>query len=787
MKQKILAGLMLFALCIIPQSGWTAPRQHLTLGLVADETGGEMAEFLAMVHREINDLAGARYTFTLGGTKGGSINWNAEEALALYQKLAADPEVDLIVSLGVVSSSVITQADSYPKPVVAVGIIDPELQGVKRGDGNRSGVDNLTYIHFNRSMLRDLSLFHKLVPFKEVGIIFDPAVTDVLKKKKRSLAKAHDGKSGYRVVSSSMGVNEILAELDGVDAVYIGYMGAQEETGRSALVKVLNEMKIPTFGSSVRDVREGMLASAAPEGTTARMARRVALNIDGWVGGDKVSELPVNLDFKEALTVNMDTARLIGFSPSFEILSQAELLGDLQPPGVYYTLPDAVNLALVSNHDLRINTFDVKQAEEAVRKAGTSFLPDVKLVGSQVFVDEDVAATSANTQAERTTSGKAVVEQLLYSDEAIGAISSQKELLEAERYTREALVLDTVYNTTVAFTELLKARTEETIQMENVALLKKNLSIAKQREAAGATGPGDAYSWESRLATGRASLSTARAASNAASRNLNLIMGVPMDQETRALDTGLDAFMDASYLSSAKGQVTNPEGFETFLRFLVDEAVKNAPELASIDRNIAAIQRRVRVLSRKNWVPTVSASGAWNRDFDRSGAGSDDSLAPSYNEESWNAGVNVTWPLFAKGENRVELAQERLALKQLEEQKRKSVKSIELSVRVALLETITRYVNREQAVRSDEYAKKSLEIIADSYAKGRASLTDLVEAQNSSLNAGLAATNAIYEQVTALLQLERAVGEMSLVSDPAELEAFTRRVHVLFDQAPKAN
>lgn len=785
MKQIILVGLMLLALCL-PQSGWAAPRRHLTLGLVADETGGELAQFLDMVHREIDALAGVRYTYTLGETKGGAINWNAEEALALYQKLVADPEVDLIVTVGVVSSSVITKAGSYPKPVVAVGIIDPELQGVKKGDGDRSGVANLTYIHFNHSILRDLTLFHRLVPFKEMGLVFDPAVTDVMKEKKGDLAKAHKGKVRYRVVSSSKGVNDILAELAGVDAVYIGYMGAHEERGRPALVKLLNQMKIPTFGSSIRDVREGMLAAAAPEGTTARMARRVALNIDRWVGGDKLSDLAVNLDLKESLTVNMDTARLIGFSPSFDVLSQAELLGDLEPPGIFYTLPDAVNLALVSNHDLRINTFDVIQAEEDVRQARTSFLPDVKLVGSQVFLDEDVAATPGNTQAERTTSGQVVVEQLLYSDEAIGAISSQKELLEAERHTREALLLDTVYNTTVAFTDLLKARTDEMIQKENVTLIKKNLVIAKQREAAGAAGPGDAFSWESRLATGRAALSTSRAAVNVASRTLNLIMGVSMDQETRALDTGLDAFMEASYLTrGARGQVTNLAGFEIYFRFLVTEAEKNAPELAVIDRNMAAIQRRVGVLSRKNWVPTVSASGSWNRDLDRGGLGSEDS--PSYHEESWKAAVNVTWPLFSKGENRVELAKERLVLKQLEEQRRKSVKSIELSVRVALLESVTRYVNREQAIRSDEYASKSLEIIADSYAKGRASLTDLVEAQNSSLNAGLAATNAIYEQVTALLKLERAVGEMTLLADAAEMESFITRAHALFDQELKTN
>lgn len=778
MKQKILIVLMLLVSCT-PQAGWAASGRHLTLGLVADETGGDMAEFLAMVHREMDALAGVRYTYTLGGTKGGAINWNAQEALALYRKLVADPEVDLIVTLGVVSSAVITQAGPYPKPVVAVGVIDPELQGVKRGDGNRSGVENLTYIHFKRSMRRDLALFHRLVPFTEVGLVFDPAVTDVVKKKKRTLVSDPSGNMACRVVSSSQGVNDILAELDGVDAVYIGYMGAQEETGRNALVKVLNRMKVPTFGASIRDVREGTLAAAAPEGSIARMARRVALNIDRWVGGDKLSDLEVDLDFKGALTVNMDTARLIGFSPSFWALSQAELIGSLQPPGIYYTLTDAVNLALVSNHDLRINTFDVHQAEEDVRRAGTSFLPDVKLVGSQAFVDEDVAATSGNTQAERTTSGRAVVEQLLYSDEAIGAISSQKELLQAERHRREALILDTVYNTTVAFTDLLKARTDETIQMENVALIKKNLAIANQREAAGAIGPGDAFSWESRLATGRAGLSTARAAVNAAARNLNLVMGVPMDQETRALDTGLDALMEASYLSSAKDHVTNPEGFETYLRFLVVEAVKNAPELAAIQRNMAAIKRRTGVLSRKNWVPTLSASGSWSRDFDRGGLGSED--GPAYHEESWNAAVNVTWPLFAKGENRVALAKERLALKQLEEQNRKSVKSIELSVRVALLEAVTRSVNREQAVRSDAYAKKSLEIIADSYAKGRASLTELVEAQNSSLNAGLAATNAIYEQVTAVLKLERAVGEMSLVADPAEMEEFARRARALFE------
>lgn len=778
MKQKILIVLMLLAWCI-PHAGWAASGRHLTIGLVADETGGDMARFLALMRQEMDLLAGARYTYTLGETKGGSIDWNAEKAKALYHSLAADPEVDLIVTLGVVSSTVITKAQNYPTPVISIGIIDPVLQGVKRGTGNRSGVTNLTYVHFNRSIIRDLTLFQRLTGFKEVGVVFDPAVSEVMQREGEAIRKALDGKASYRIVSSNMGLNAVMDQLAGVDAVYVGYMGAQEETGRPALVAALNTMKIPTFGASVRDVREGMLAAAAPEGAFNRIARRVALDIDGWVGGEMLSSLPVNLDYKESLTINMDTARLIGFSPSFSILSEAELLGDLNADGVFYTLAEAVNQAVAANHDLRINTYDVAQAEEAVRQAKTSFLPDVSLVGAQTFLDEDVAASSSNTQAERTTSGRAVVDQLLFSDEAIGAISSRKDDLAAERYTRDALVLDTVTRTAVAFTDLLKARTDESVQKENVVLIKKNLAIAKQRETAGYAGSGDVFSWESRLATAQAALFTARSNVNGASRNLNLVMGLPMDQETRALDSGLDELMAASYLiGNLKGRLTNSEGFERYLRFLVAEALTHAPELAALDRSIAATERRVGVLSRKNWVPTVNAQGAWNRDVDRSGAGSGESLA--YHKEHWNAAVQFTWPLFARGENRVELARERLTLAQLEEQRRKSVKSVELSLRLALLETITRYVNREQAVRSSEYAEKSLALISDSYAKGRASLADLVEAQNAFLNAGLAATNAIYEQVLALFRLERAVGKMSLISSADDIDAFSGRLNTLF-------
>ena len=759
-------GLTLLALA----PGLAAARPQVTIGVMTDDDSDDIRHFRKLLAAELVQVAGSRYEIRYDEQEA-SVNWSQKTAEKRYQSLIQNKGVDLILSLGIVSSQVVASAQGYPKPVVAVGVIDPVLQGVKKGDGNASGIKNLTYIHFNRSMIRDLSFLGRMGTFEKVAVVQDPAIIEVLQAEKKTLAETFETPVEMALIPAGE-LSVMMAKLEGVDAVYIGYLGSRKRALRKALIDALNARKILTFGDTVEDVREGMLAAAAPETVSDRIARRIAVNIDSWQGGEKLAALPVNLDFKEILTINMKTARAIGYSPSFKILSEAELVGDLQGGTSGITLTDAVHMALSGNHDLKATRWAVRQAKASVTKAKTAYLPKLTLVGQNAYLDEDVARTSAGTKAERTVSAQAKVDQLLFSDEASSSIGIGKDQLASQEADFQALTMDTVVNTATAFANLLKAETDARIQKENVALLKKNLAIAKQREVAGYAGRGDIFSWESRLASARTSLVAARAKRNLAVRDFNIQMGLPLDNESRADGSGLDAFLEASYFARVDEHfLSNPKAFNTFHHQLVARAQALSPEIASLDYQIEAVKRRVGMLSRKNWVPTVNATASWNRDLSRSGVG-DEPHSAGYHEQNWNAAVQLSWSLFAGGENRVELSRQRMEVRRLQEQRIKQMKAIHRGVREALLESVTQHVNREQAERSAEFARKSLALISDSYGQGRASLADLVEAQNASLTADLTATNAVSDQMVALLKLERAVGLMGLLSTTDEQNAF---------------
>ncbi|MCG8473697.1 MAG: TolC family protein [Desulfobacterales bacterium] len=766
---------------LVVSTGACLAEKSLTVGLISDDASVHMIKFETLLKKELALVAGSRYSVNLLGGKEASIEWRRSKAVKRYRLLVESPEVDMIVTLGVVSSAILAQESDFPKPVIAVGVIDPELQGLKAGKANRSGIRNLTYIHFNRSITRDLNAFYDLIPFQRLAMVQEPSITKLVAANKAGIEKALGPDVFITLIPSSKTLDEIRLQLPDVDAVYVGYLGEAEERLRRPLVDAVTAMKLPSFGDSVREVKGGILAAAAPSSTFTRIARRLALDVDSYQNGEALEGLPVNIEFKTTLTINSETARAIGFSPSFHVISKAEFVGDIYDGSVTYTLGQAVSQAISFNHNLKMKNFDVALAEKGVSQAITAFLPNLSLVGSQTYLDKDVAATSNGTQAERSTAGQAVVKQLLFSDEAVSGVKASRERLEAERQIRKALVLDTAINTVMAFSELLKAGTQERIQEESVKLMEKNLAVAKQRELAGYSGAGDVFSWESRLATARFTLFSARAQVRRASQSLNRLLGVASSQETRASDEGIEQVISQSYLvKELEERVTNPEALDRLLAHLSVLAVKRAPELAAIEQNIAAARRQIGVLARKNWVPTVSAQATWNHSFDRSGAGSQDS--PSFHDESWNAAVQLTWPLFAGGKSRVDLARQKLTVRQLKEQETLQKKTVEFTVRQAMRDTITSYVNVKEARVAAGFARKSLNLIADSYSKGEASLTDLVEAQNASLTADLTATNAVYEQMTSILTLERSVGMMGLLAGEEELALLVREIQRVFEE-----
>jgi len=64
--------------------------------------------------------------------------WSIKKARSNYDSLVKNTDVNMIISFGVLSSSVVIEKTSFTKPTMAVGVVEPDVQGLKIQKNNLS-------------------------------------------------------------------------------------------------------------------------------------------------------------------------------------------------------------------------------------------------------------------------------------------------------------------------------------------------------------------------------------------------------------------------------------------------------------------------------------------------------------------------------------------------------------------------------------------------------------------------------------------------------------------------
>ena len=95
-------------------------------------------------------------------------------------RLLADPQVDMVLALGVLASSDAAHHKQLPKPVFAPFVMNAHLQGISPKDG-ASGVQNLNYLTFPSNVARNLQAFREIVAFKNVAFLVQEGLQDLTK------------------------------------------------------------------------------------------------------------------------------------------------------------------------------------------------------------------------------------------------------------------------------------------------------------------------------------------------------------------------------------------------------------------------------------------------------------------------------------------------------------------------------------------------------------------------------------------------------------------------------
>lgn len=767
----------------------------VNIGIITDGPWKRHQDHIDIFKAEITQIAKGEFDARFPADQTWVGNWSIEKINHAIDRLQANPEVDLILTLGFVSSHEICKRRKLAKPVVAPFIADPGQQKIPLKKGT-SGVDNLSYLVSMKGLDQSIAAFKSIVDFDRLAILIDRFHSHIypLSSFSESIEKKFNIKVDVVEVESSAA--DSLRNLPAsTQAVMLSTHPRFSDDEFKKLIDGLIEKKLPSFSLLGREeVELGALASIAPPAMLKNIARSTAINIQDIVRGENAGRLPVTINLGGKLAINMVTAREIGFSPSWKILTEAELLKEEAiKTERELTLEIVAQEVLAYNLDLAAADRDVSAGEQNITESRSRLLPQIDIGSQATVIDDDRAEASLGTQPERLWTGSLDATQLIYSDRTWADYTIEKFNQEARVESRETLKLDLVQSATTAYLNVLRAMALERVQKENLLLTRENLERAQVRVSIGAAGPEEVYRWESEIANSRQQVLVAQSNRLDAMGSLNLILNRPIAEVFTAKES-----LEANPLSFFKDKrfffyMDNPRNLNLLRDFLIKEGLEMSPELKQIDAAIAARERTITAARREFYIPRISFRGNVTETFSKDGAGSDPSSAvagfPEKDDTDWSAGVFLNLPLFNSGGKSAALKRTREELAALHNRRGSTTNRIEERVVRAVNLIRASYPGIWLSRDAAEAAGKNLKLVSDSYARGIKSIIDLIDAQNQSLVADQKAANAVYDFLIDIMNVQRSIGYFVLFADDKEQTLWTRKVADYFTAAgitPKA-
>ena len=774
------------------------------IGLAVDGPWERNEEIETTFQREIRQLLEPEYDVRFSPQKRLVGDWTAARIKANLDRLFADPEVDFVITLGVLSSNDAAHRGSLPKPVFAPFVIEPDIQGIpyqvreeriagrERPERSRvSGVENFSYVALGDRILRDVSMFREIVPFSRITILTMQALGETVPELRANSARQL-APLGIEVQQVLVGrsLEQALAQIPpDAEAVYIAPLLQLPPGDFDRLVQALIVRKLPSFSLWGRsEVERGVLASLALDLDLERLARRTALNIHRVLLGEQAKDLPIDLEKDELLTINGATARAIGVYPSFAIETVADILNpattDVKRS---LSLSAVVREASQVNLDLAVADRTVAAGLQLVREARSGLLPHADISALGAFIDRDRAEASFGSQGQRRASGSAGFSQLIYSDQVKASYDVERNLQDLRQEEREQLRLDVVLEAAESYLNVLRSKMVERIQRNNLRLTRSNLELAQSRVELGAAGREEVFRWESQIATNRKDVIDAGATRNQAEIAVNRVLNRPIEESFATEEAGLDDPELVTSFEQIRPYIDNRQSFRIFRRFMVAQAFEGSPELRQLEAGIRAQQRALLATRRALYTPTVGLQADLTG-FKNGGAGSSPPQFPegsglsfaSPNSLNWSVGLSATLPVFQGGALRARRTRAQIELDELNLQTKAARQRVEQRVRSILHKTGASFAGIDLARQAGEAAGRNLELVTDSYRQGAVSIITLLDAQNQALVADLVAANSVFDYLVDLMGAQRAVGRFDYFRSEADRLAFMGQMDTFF-------
>ncbi len=755
--------------------------QDVRIAISSDyERSAQADSLFTAIVSEMDRTVGAARQITLlnEGIKYG--NRSIEQALASYNELS--PQADIILLIGSISTVGALQRTSLVKPTIAVGVVDPELQGLPYIDGT-SGKDNFSYLWASQDIFTELEEFRRLLDFERMALLINASsATTIDNEKGRELLDSIKTAFSIEVDIIPVGNDPAAAVnsiTDQVDAVFISELNGKSSADISIIADALKERKLPSYSSSQWHVELGILASVSEDNDFEQAIRRMALMVDEVVRGEPLSQMPVALNFKETYNLNIQTANEIGLSPPFDVLFTANLIDQDGGENPTYSVTEILDLSLQRNLDVKLVNKDLELTEQDIALARSSMLPELGLSLSASQINPDQAN---NFNPERQTQAQLALSQVIFSEQAIASIRIAKYLREAQNYQTQSEILNILLDTYVLYFNVLAAKTDLIIQRQNLDNSILNLEIARTKVSTGASSSADIFRWESEVANGRQAVVQSETAVIAAKLELNTLLANGLEDNFDIEDVTIDGEIFENLRNYEIGRLMKrPSDFVRLSNFLVQESLMENPNKRSLLENMRALERAQLQNQRLLYTPVVALQAQGGYVLDRSGAGSTEANGFEFVDYPWQLGLSLSYPVFQGNSRRANLQRSTIEVEQINFSRTQLDQNLELLTRTNLLNALSASTNIEFSQIAADNASNNFDLVRRNYQQGAASITMLIDAQNASLNAQLNNALSIYNYIVATLQVEFAVGFFSMLAPEDRLQDFQDRFEQYLD------
>jgi outer membrane protein TolC/ABC-type uncharacterized transport system substrate-binding protein len=770
--------LCLLALFLLPASLGAQPdKPTVRVTAVLDGPSPVFDEAIDNLSREIRSQLSDRFDVELValGTEG---DWTEEGVQRQLDAAYSDPDISVVFGFGQLTVWAVAKQKNLPKPTILPYVLEAQAQGLpKRGDV--SGKKNLCYITEDFDISDEAEMLREVADSKRIVLLTERSQEAVVSTVMQSEV--------LHVFAADPSPEALLEAIPPTaDGVVIAPMRELSRSDRERLMALITRKRLPNISVDPGWLTQGAMMSIRSPNNFTRRAQRAALNLDLILEGRPARQIHVEFEERQELQINMEAARAIGVRPTYDILLEAELVHEdegLEESQV--EMGSAMMEAVDQNLDLAVSEKFVEAGEEGVKaERGALIIQAQAQTGVTIRDPNRTLPGGFVAQYQGSTFVRA--NQSLYSEQAWTRFKTRKYRQEGREYGYFADVLDVMLDTGTAYVAALRAKAEERIQRKNIRLTREYLELARLRLEVGVANASELYRWQSQLANNQQAVVDARALVQQSKLELNRVLNRPTEQPIAPIDLPLDddgrALPPTDPISK---YMVDPWSFEHLRDFMVKEGLRNSPEARQIEARRRGEKRLKEGRTRQLWLPEFFIEGGVQHDYWVDGAGSDSSsvppafqnLFPEFNKGTWDVGAFAAIPLSRGGTGVAQMRQAARLLERLDAELERVELSIDTGVRVELYNASAALASVTLTRRAAEAARNNLELVVDLYRRGKVDIITLIDAQTQSLVADLAAANAAYDYVLALLFVNREIGHFRNLDSEEDRRNFEKRLN----------